>query len=149
MIINRALNIEEQSYKLYSSAIDRVEAPEAKTFLKELADWEIEHKAKLLSIKDNPDKLHDFTENMPKIEDLQIVDYLKGITLFESTQYEYQELLIFAGKREKETFEYYNELSKKFGDTEEGRFFKRLAAEELTHKNKIEKEYDQEILKED
>ncbi len=146
MVINRALNIEEQSYNLYTDAIDKVEAPEAKAFLKELADRELEHKAKLLAIKDNPDRMNEFSQDMPKVQDLRVVDYLEAVPLTDASDYEYQKLLIYAGKREQETYEYYDGLAKKLGDSDLGKFFARLAAEEMIHKNKIEKEYDQYVL---
>ncbi len=149
MVINRALNIEEQSYNLYTSAIDKVETQEAKAFLKELADWELEHKAKLLAIVDNPEKMKEFSRDMPKVQDLKIVDYLEDVTLTDVSDYGYQKLLIYVGKREQETYEYYDDLAEKLGDSNVGMFFARLASEELIHKNKIEKEYDQYVLQED
>ncbi len=149
MVINRALNIEEQSYNLYISTIDMVEAQEAKAFLKELADWELEHKAKLLAIMDNPEKMKEFSRDMPKVQDLKIVNYLEDVTLTDVSDYGYQKILIYVGKREQETYEYYDDLAKKLGDSNVGVFFARLASEELIHKNKIEKEYDQYVLQED
>jgi rubrerythrin len=149
MVINRALNIEEQSYNLYISTIDMVEAQEAKAFLKELADWELEHKAKLLAIMDNPEKMKEFSRDMPKVQDLKIVNYLEDVTLTDVSDYGYQKILIYVGKREQETYEYYDDLAKKLDDSNVGMFFARLASEELIHKNKIEKEYDQYVLQED
>jgi rubrerythrin len=149
MVINRALNIEEQSYNLYISTIDMVEAQEAKAFLKELAAWELEHKAKLLAIMDNPEKMKEFSRDMPKVQDLKIVNYLADVTLTDVSDYGYQKILIYVGKREQETYEYYDDLAKKLDDSNVGMFFARLASEELIHKNKIEKEYDQYVLQED
>ena len=149
MVINRALNIEEQSYNLYTSTIDKVEAQEAKAFLKELAAWELEHKAKLLAIMDNPEKMKEFSRDMPKVQDLKIVNYLEDVTLTDVSDYGYQKILIYVGKREQETYEYYDDLAKKLDDSNVGMFFARLASEELIHKNKIEKEYDQYVLQED
>ncbi len=149
MVINRALNIEEQSYNLYISTIDMVEAQEAKAFLKELAAWELEHKAKLLAIMDNPEKMKEFSRDMPKVQDLKIVNYLEDVTLTDVSDYGYQKILIYVGKREQETYEYYDDLAKKLDDSNVGMFFARLASEELIHKNKIEKEYDQYVLQED
>ncbi len=62
---------------------------------------------------------------------------------------DYQEILIYAGKREKDTSEYYQSLSKQFEGSNIGRFFNALSAEELKHKYKIEKLYDEEVLKEE
>ena len=81
-----------------------------------------------------------------KVEDLKIVDGLEDTKLSETATY--QEILIFAGKREKETYEYYQELSQRFGENKVGKLFHKLAQEELKHKNRIEREYDQYVLQE-
>jgi len=102
-----------------------------------------------LAIVDNPEKMKEFSRDMPKVQDLKIVNYLEDVTLTDVSDYGYQKLLIYVGKREQETYEYYDDLAKKLGDSNVGMFFARLASEELIHKNKIEKEYDQYVLQED
>jgi len=61
------------------------------------------------------------------------------VPLTDASDYEYQKLLIYVGKREQETYEYYDDLAKKLGSSDVGRFFARLAAEELTNKTKSKK----------
>jgi hypothetical protein len=60
--------------------------------------------------------------------------------------------LIYAAKREKITYEHYRSLGEgPFARyfPQAGELFSKLAEEELIHKNKIEREYDERVLKED
>jgi len=124
--LNRAVAMEEQSYSLYRWAADRSGTLGSKRLLEELAMEEQSHKEKLLSLIDDEKRISDFIESHEKILDLKIVDYLTDINL--SEEMDYQETLIYAGKREKDTSEYYQSLSKQFEGTEIGRFFNALAA---------------------
>jgi len=136
--------MEKQSYDLYIWAINRVTSPGIKKFLKELAQEELEHKEKISNALKDRKKIAEIGRE--EIEDLKIVDWLKDTKL--SKDATYQEILIFAGKREKETYEYYKNISEKFKDNNIGKLFSKLSQEELKHKNKIEREYDRYILQE-
>jgi rubrerythrin len=81
-----------------------------------------------------------------EVENLRITDWLKNTELSESASY--QDILIYVGKREKETYEYYRSLSERYRGNEIGKLFSTLANEELTHKNRIEREYDKYVLTE-
>ena len=146
MVLNRAIAMENQSYGLYVWAIDRALSSEAKTLLKELAEEELSHKEKISEVLKNRERISEIGSRVEKVEDLKIVDWLEDTKLSEDATY--QEILIFAGKREKETYEYYRELSQRFGENEVGKLFSKLAQEELKHKNRIEREYDQYVLQE-
>ncbi len=144
MVLNRAISMEKQSYDLYAWAQGRVENPEAKKFLGELAEEERRHRAKLSAALKDKERLLEIGSTAQGVQDLKIVDWLEGVRLSEDS--EYQDILIFAGKREKETYEYYSELAERLGETRIGQLFSRLAQEELGHKNKIEREYEKYIL---
>ncbi len=146
MVLNRALAMENQSFGLYVWARDRAASSEAKTLLKELADEELGHKEKISEVLENRERISEIGSRIEKVEDLKVVDWLEDTKLSEDARY--QEILIFAGKRERETYEYYQELSQRFGDNEVGKLFSKLAQEELKHKNRIEKEYDKYVLQE-
>lgn len=146
MVLNRVLAMENQSYGLYVWAIDRALNSDAKTLLKELAEEELRHKEKISEVLKNRERISEIGSRVEKVEDLKIVDWLEDTKLSEDATY--QEILIFAGKREKETYEYYRELSQRFGENEVGKLFSKLAQEELKHKNRIEREYDQYVLQE-
>ena len=143
--IDRAISMEDQSHSLYDTALTRVLSPGSKILLRNLANDELQHKAKLQKIRESG-SLEQLESKTRDIADLQILDKVEDIRLSEDATY--QEILIFAGKREKETHEYYLELSKRLSGTTAGDFFGKLAQEELGHKNKIEREYESVVMKE-
>lgn len=142
---DRAILMERQSHSLYTSTIKRVLSPSSKSLLGSLADDELRHKAKLEEIK-RTRSWEGLGSKGGEVVDLQILDRVEDVRLSEDATYE--EVLIFAGKREKETHEYYLELSARLAGTDAGDIFRKLAEEELMHKAKIEKEYETVVLKE-
>ena len=77
------------------------------------------------------------------------MDFKEKITLSEDA--DYPTLLLFAAQREKDTYEHYRSLaagpSSRYFPTA-GQLFSELGEEELVHKNRLEREYDQYVLKE-
>lgn len=144
-ILESAVKLEEQSYALYTMAQEKVNYPSSKKFLEELAQEELKHKEKLLAIMNGKEKF-ELSSYGEKVENLKIVDVMKGTTLSEDA--DYQGILVYAAKREKATFDYYNSLALGLEGTKVGELFSKLAQEELAHKNKLEREYDEYILKE-
>jgi len=143
--IDRAILMEKQSHSLYSSALKRVRSSGSKSLLDNLANDELQHKAKLENVK----RTKSWEQLGPKAKnliDLEILDRVEDVRLSEDATYE--EILIFAGKREKETHDYYLELGARLEGTPAGELFSRLAKEELGHKGKIEKEYESVVMKE-
>lgn len=145
-IIEAAVKVEEQSYALYTMAQKKVDYPSSKKFLEELAQEEVKHKQKLLAILENKEKISEVGASTAKAQDLKIVDTMKATTLSEDA--DYQTILVYAAKREKATYDYYNSLALGLEGTDIGDLFLKLAQEELTHKNRLEREYDEYILKE-
>jgi rubrerythrin len=145
-IINAAVEIEEQSYALYKMAQEKVKLQSSKVFLEELAKEELKHKKKLLAIMEDKDKMSGLGSRVKQIQDLKIVDIMKDTSITEDA--DYQKILVFSAKREKATHEYYKSLASGLEDTEAGDLFSRLAQEELSHKNRLEREYDEYLLKE-
>ena len=141
--VERAILMEQQSHSLYTSALDKVTSPGSKILLRNLANDELQHRAKLEKIRDTG-AIEQLGSKEKPVIDLQILDQVEDVRLTEDANY--QEILIFAGKREKETHEYYLELSKRLSGTAAGEMFSRLAEEELGHKNKIEKEYEKVVM---
>jgi len=144
-ILEAAIKIEEQSYALYTMAQEKVKYSSSKKFLKELAQEELKHKEKLLAILENREKLSELG-SQAKVQDLKIVDVMKNTALSEDA--DYQRILLYAAKLEKATYEYYGSSALGLEGTEAGNLFSKLAQEELTHKNKLEREYDDYVLKE-
>jgi rubrerythrin len=145
-ILRNAIKIEEQSYKLYKMAQKKVKYDSSKKFLEELAQEELTHKEKIKAILDNKKKISELGFSTKQAQDLKIIDVMKDVTITEDI--DYQKLLVFAAKREKSTYDYYKSLALGLEGSEVGILFNKLAEEELTHKNRLEREYDEYILKE-
>ncbi|UCD96664.1 MAG: ferritin family protein [Candidatus Bathyarchaeota archaeon] len=143
-ILEAALKIEEQSIALYTKAREKTENPSAKKFLAELANEELKHKEKILEAMKDEAKISQIGSRMEQVQDLRIVDFMTDTSL--SADADYERILIYAAKREKATYEYYKSLASGLEGTEVGVLFKRLALEELKHKNRLETEYDDYLL---
>jgi len=143
--IDRAILMEEQSHSLYVSALKKARSPGSRTLLSGLADEELTHKAKLEEVKETK-SWEQLGAKAGGTVDLEILDRVEDVRLSEDATYE--EILIFAGKREKETREYYLELGTRLSETDAGDIFGKLAEEELRHKQRIEKEYESAIMRE-
>jgi len=144
-ILETATEIEEQSYALYMTAQEKAQQPSSQEFLKELAREEEKHKKKLLAVMKDKEKLAGLDARREGVEDLKIVDFMEDTSL--SADADYATILVYAAKREKSTYEYYNYLATGLKGTDLGKLFSRLAQEELAHKNKLEIEYDEHVLK--
>jgi len=145
-ILETAIKVEEQSYALYKTAQRKAKHESSKKFLKELAEEELEHKEKLLTIIKNKKELEELGKHERKIQDLKIVDFMEDTPL--SPDADYATILIYAAKREKSTSDYYSSLARGLEGTDAGKLFAQLSQEELKHKNKLETEYDEHFLKE-
>jgi rubrerythrin len=145
-IIETAVKVEEQSIALYTMALENAKYPSSRVFLKELVNEEKGHKNKLLAILKDNSKISQLGLHGGAVQDLKIVDVLEDTPLSEGADYE--AILVYAAKREKSTYEYYKTLSLGLSGTEMGELFFKLAQEELGHKNKLEREYDECVLTE-
>ena len=145
-IIEAAVKVEEQSIALYTMALENAKYPSSKVFLKELVEEERHHKEKLEAIMKDKSKISALGSGGGAVQDLKIVDMLEDTPLSEGADYE--AILVYAAKREKSTYDYYRTLALGLRGTAMGELFSKLAQEELGHKNKLEKEYDDCVLTE-
>ena len=145
-IIEGAVKVEEQSITLYTMALKNAKYPSSKVFLKQLVDEETGHKNKLEAIIKDQTKISQLGSHGGAVQDLKIIDMLQDTPL--SSGADYEAILVYATKREKSTFDYYKTLALGLKGTKMGELFSKLAQEELGHKNKLEKEYDDCILQE-
>ena len=142
--MDRAVAMEEESIQLYTDAQDKVVNPGSKQFLKELVAEEEKHRSNILAAKEDPSKIEEIGSLSAPVQDLKISDGLVATTL--SPEASYQEILIYAAKREKETHDFYMQLARGYRESQVGKMFAAFAQEELRHKYLLEKEYDDVIL---
>ena len=145
-IIEAAVKVEEQSIALYSMALENAKYPSSKVFLKQLVAEEKGHKNKLEAIIKDQTKISELGSHSGAVQDLKIVEMLQDTPL--SKDADYEAILVYATKREKTSYDYYRTLAMGLKGTKMGEVFSLLAQEELGHKNKLEKEYDDCILQE-
>lgn len=142
-IIQFAIDKEQEAVDLYGRMAAKTDRASGKILFQELADMERGHKAKLERL----DKKYFESQKLKPIQDLKIADYLVDAELRPDSSY--QDILLFAAKREKAAFDLYTDLARVYASTQDvKKMFEVLAQEEASHKLKIEREYDENIFKE-
>ncbi|MDR4504054.1 MAG: ferritin family protein [Candidatus Scalindua sp.] len=144
-IIDTAIRNETDAYEFYLHAVDVVKDPAAKVLLKEFADIEWKHKIRLENF--NLDEIADehHTVHHPQ-HDFNLSQYLMDKEITQDSTV--QDVMIHAMKREESAYNFYNDMSKVVTSIDVKNLFEALAAEELSHKVRIETEYDDVIYKE-
>ena len=139
-----AIKKEIEAFYLYMSTSKKVASSGTKKMLEELAEQEQGHQ-RLLEKVLKEEKYEGLGANIPKIS-LGIAEFLVASDLKKNASP--QEVMIFAMKEEEKAFNFYSDLKAHFVGTKIEGLFARLASEEKGHKIKLEKEYEENILKE-
>jgi rubrerythrin len=142
------VTLEEGAFRLYTDAQRKVGNPGSKQLLKELAADEAKHREYFVNALKDPSKVMDASNmaDLKKVVDLKVSDPLRQEPL--NPDASYQDILIFAAKSEKLAYEFYSALAKEFNAHPVGEMWATFAQMELGHKQRIEKEYDDVVLKE-
>lgn len=141
-ILDFAINEEQKAVDLYTNLAYSAKLEEVKAVFLEFAKEEIEHKARLTTIKLNGL----FTIKPEHVIDLKISDYSVSNELNEDSTY--ADALFFAMKKEKAAFKLYIKLAEKAPNNDLKNVFLALASEESKHKLRFELEYDEYVLRE-
>ncbi len=139
-ILTTAIEREIEAHQLYLEMSERVENPRAQELLQELAAQEQGHRRRLEALLESgvsPEKL---ARQSKRIEDLGITDFLQETPLDEHS--DVQQVLIVAGKREAGSHDLYSALASIADDEETEALFRFLAEQELEHKHRIERLYE-------
>jgi rubrerythrin len=144
LIVGRTM--EEGAIKLYTETAEKVKNPGSKQLLLELAEEEKKHRAYFQRALENPEMTVNLGGAQRKIADFKITDMLRETTL--SPEATYQDILIFAGKSEKMASDFYSNLAEQFKGHQIGVMLAEFAQQELAHKQRLEKEYDDVVLAE-
>ncbi len=141
-IMKQAIIKEQESFEFYRDALNIVKDAGAIQLIDELAKEELEHKNKLENFK--PEDLKDY--ELKKIRDLRIADFLVDDEITDKTGF--QGVLIKAMKKEQHAYEFFTRMVDSVDDKDVKRLFEIMANEELSHKNKLEKYYDDVVYAE-
>jgi rubrerythrin len=139
-VIDFAISEEIRFQKIYTDAAEKTENNALKITLNDLAAMEKTHEEKLKAFKEG--KIGNI--NTTKTEDLKISDYMEETEI--SEQSSIQDILVFAMKSEKKASDLYTKLSRMDQDEIQKNLFLSLANEELLHKNRLEKIYEDNFM---
>lgn len=142
-VIKFAISKEEAAIKAYSDMSDIAKTPGLKELLLDLKEEEKHHKKLLQEI--TSDQINSFKKE--EVIDLKISDYLTEEPPSEDMNF--QDLLIFAAKKEQDAVALYTMLGEKSENPDLKQLFDFLITQEKTHKLKLEKEYEKHVLEDD
>jgi len=138
-ILDRAIKVEEESYRFYMDLIKIVKFTNVKETLKFLAEEELNHKKLLEGVKQGKT----LVINPPK--DLKLSDHLPKKTEMDENA-DIADILELAMSRERSEYEFYKKMEEVSETNKE--LFSFLAQQEIAHKAKIEEIYDEIVYKE-
>ncbi|MFP4081673.1 MAG: ferritin family protein [Candidatus Aminicenantes bacterium] len=139
-VIDFAISREEEAIKAYGKMINMAKAPGLEKLLSELQEEEKNHKRLLQNItKERIESME-----VKEVPDLKISDYLVEEPV--GQEINFQDLLIFAAKKEQKAVELYSDLAKKAETGELKKLFDFLVQQEKSHKLKLEEEYEKQVL---
>jgi rubrerythrin len=139
-VIQFALEKEKEAVEFYQYCSDQAKRPEMKEAFLEMKNEESKHVRMLQNFK--PQQIDRI--NIKQISDMKISDYLVDMEF--KPDMSYQDLLVLAMKREESAYRMYQNLGKESEDASMVKMFQILAQEELKHKNRLQKEYDDYVL---
>jgi len=139
-ILDFAIKREEEAIQGYRKMREIAKTPGIEKLLAELQEEERNHKNLLENV--NLEKI-DALE-IHEVTDLKISDYLIEEPL--EAEMTFQDLLIFAAKKEQKAVELYTKMGQKVGSEELKKLFDFLIEQEKTHKLKLEDEYEKHVL---
>jgi rubrerythrin len=140
-IIKFAIDKEVRSYNFYTDAAKLAKFSGAKDLFSDLAQQEVGHR-KLLE-KLDMEKIAQ--AKIEKVPDLMISDYMVDAEF--NPDMSYADILRKAMKMEERALKLYNDMKEKNKDANLIKLFSFLANEEAKHKLRLEKIYDDEILR--
>ncbi len=140
-IIQFAIEKENEAYRFYSEASQNAKYSGGKDLFLSLAKEEEGHRKLLENL--NMEKVAQ--KRIEKVPDLHISDYMVEVEM--RPDLSYADTLRVAMKREEKALKLYTDLQESNADEDLKQLFTFLANEEAKHKFKLEKIYDDEILK--
>jgi rubrerythrin len=140
-IIKFAIDKEIKSYNFYTNARQMAKYSGAKDMFSELSKEEVGHRKMLEKL----DMKKIIQAKIEKVPDLKISNYIVDAEF--KPDMPYAEILRMAIKMEERALKLYNNMNKSNKDENLKKLFSLLANEEAKHKLRLEKIYDEEILK--
>jgi rubrerythrin len=142
-IVQRAIQLEIEAETMYKNAAAAVKDEAVHQRLLEMAAQERGHKAKLEDALAGNMRWAIRRAKAEPVKDLRLSDHLTGGSLDPNA--DYQDVLLFAARREKTAYEFYKAMAEMVDDKLTQNLFEMLASEELRHKYVLEKTYEEVV----
>jgi rubrerythrin len=139
-VILLAIEREVTAREVYLEAQGLVPDELVQGLLRELAAQEEGHRRRLEALLAGGTLATQLTASRRLVQDLHLTDYLEAVPLDENA--DLQQVLIVSGKREAGSHALYSALAGAATDLEVANLFEYLAAQELEHKQRIERLYE-------
>lgn len=145
-VIKLAIQREIEAFNLYTDAARNLPQGDMRRTLEEMAEQERGHRVKLENILAGNIRWAVRLARAQPAADMRLSDHLVGGSLDPNASY--QDVLLFAAKREQAAYQFYKAMIELVDDTLIANVFEMLANEELKHKNRLEKIYEDEVYQE-
>lgn len=145
-VLKLAIQREIEAFDLYTGAAQGVSHADMRKTLTEMAEQERGHRIKLENILAGNVRWAVRLSRAQPVTDVRLSDHLEGGSLEPNAGY--QDVLLFAAKREKVAYDFYKAIAELVDDTLIANVFEMLANEELKHKSRLEKMYEDEVYQE-
>ena len=143
-VLEEALKWEEASYELYTNAMNYAKQNNVKELLEWLADEELKHKQKILEVREKGvESLKSETGNQTEPVNLGLLDTARAPEFKEGVEIDVADILKLAAERERRAHEGYKRYAEITTNEPVKELLFWLASEELKHKEKIEKLYEE------
>jgi rubrerythrin len=142
-VIAFAIQREEEAANGYGELLKMAKDEASKRLLFDLRDEEKRHKKILQGLT----SARVSASSSKDVKDLKISDYLVAEPL--DAQMNFQDLLIFAAKKERKSVGLYQDLAAKAKTKAQRQLFEFLVKQEKSHKLRLELEYEKHVLWED
>jgi rubrerythrin len=140
-VIKRAIILEDEAATMYASAAKAAKNAPIRQRLEEMASQERGHKARLEEVLKGNVRWAIRKSKSEPVTDLRLSDHLESKPLDAGA--DYQDVLLFAARREKEAYDFYKAMAELVDDKFVKDVFEMLANEELRHKFEVEKTYEE------
>lgn len=139
-VIQLAMEREVEARDLYLGVLEQVQDDVVQGLLRELAAQEEGHRRRLEALLASGTLTRYLAAGSRPVQDLHLTDHLVETPLDENA--DVQQVLIAAGKREAGSHALYTALAGVAVDAEIANLFDYLAAQELEHKQRVERLYE-------
>lgn len=144
-LLQQAVKFEEEARAFYITAADVVKSEQAKVILRELAEEEAGHKAKLEDIIKRGASWAVPTGSFEQTVDLRIGEHVMPAAL--TAKSDFQDALLVAIKREEASHDFYASMANAVCAPQARQILTFLANEESKHKNKVQSIYDELVYR--